>query len=225
MQHRRVDVRDVVRVFHRVESELVGRTVHVAALDSGAGEPDGERVWMVIPSSRRSVELPILDFRCATKPGAASDNGVVHETAPLKIVKKSGERLVDPSTRTCVEFLEVGVRVPLAVVAQIDEGEPHPALSQTSSRQLEVNGRARVALTAGPWRYLRDNAGGELLFDLRVDAHEQTDLSATNPAHQLAYRRFASDAVLSFHAAQVKVLRANTQGQWITGPGCSPAAP
>ena len=41
-------------------------------------------------------------------------------------------------------------------------------------------------------------------------------VTETNPAHQLAYRRFASDAVLSFHSAQVQVLRENTQGQWIT---------
>ena len=37
-----------------------------------------------------------------------------------------------------------------------------------------------------------------------------------NPSHQLAYRRFASDAVIAFHTEQVQVLREHTRDQWIT---------
>jgi beta-galactosidase len=38
----------------------------------------------------------------------------------------------------------------------------------------------------------------------------------TNPAHRLAYRRYSSDRVAHFHAAQVAMIRRHVRNQWVT---------
>ena len=48
VQHRRVDVGDVVPVLDGVETQLVGRAVHDASLDAAAGHPDREAVVVVV---------------------------------------------------------------------------------------------------------------------------------------------------------------------------------
>ena len=41
-------------------------------------------------------------------------------------------------------------------------------------------------------------------------------VTETNPAHQIAYRRFASDQILHFHNACCSAIEEHTQNQWIT---------
>ena len=48
MQHRGVDVGDVMAILDGVKAQFVGDTVLHAALDATAGEPGAEALWMMI---------------------------------------------------------------------------------------------------------------------------------------------------------------------------------
>ncbi|MDZ7869247.1 MAG: beta-galactosidase [Rheinheimera sp.] len=41
-------------------------------------------------------------------------------------------------------------------------------------------------------------------------------VTETNPAHQLAYRRFSSDQVVHFHDEMVRIIRAHAPGRFVT---------
>ena len=41
-------------------------------------------------------------------------------------------------------------------------------------------------------------------------------VTETNPAQQLAYRRYSSDKVIAFHSSMIAVIRKNAPGKWIT---------
>ena len=85
---------------------------------------------MVVAAGRPGDRGPRLQARRAAELGAADDRDLVGQAAPLQVLEQAGDRLVDPGARPGVEVLELGVRVPLAVVAEIDQREPHPALDQ-----------------------------------------------------------------------------------------------
>ena len=50
MQHCCMDVSDVVGFLHRVKTDLIGGAVREAALNSAAGQPAAEALWMMIPA-------------------------------------------------------------------------------------------------------------------------------------------------------------------------------
>ncbi len=41
-------------------------------------------------------------------------------------------------------------------------------------------------------------------------------VTETSPAHRMAWRRYASDAVVRFHAEMVAIIRAHSPGRWVT---------
>jgi beta-galactosidase len=66
-----------------------------------------------------------------------------------------------------------------------------------------------------------NTAWGNVFWSMEYDHFDQIDLPfftvcETNPAHRLAYRRFASDQVVRFHDVMVDTIRKNISGRWIT---------
>ena len=84
-----MNVGHVVRIFFRMKTNFVGRTMRNASLDSAARQPHRKTEWMVIPAgaSLRSGSTPEL--------GGEDHNGFFQQSALLQICKQTGDRLVD----------------------------------------------------------------------------------------------------------------------------------
>jgi beta-galactosidase len=66
-----------------------------------------------------------------------------------------------------------------------------------------------------------NHAWGNVFWSMEYATFEDIELPLfavceTNPAHRLAYRRYSSDRVAHFHAAQVAVIRRHARDQWVT---------
>lgn len=66
-----------------------------------------------------------------------------------------------------------------------------------------------------------NTAWGNVFWSMEYTSFDAIELpfgavTETNPAHQLAFRRFSSDQVIAWHDAMVKVIRTHTPGRWIT---------
>ena len=66
-----------------------------------------------------------------------------------------------------------------------------------------------------------NRAWGNVFWSMEYAAFDDIELpvgavTETSPAHQLAWRRFASDQVVRFHDQMISVLRAHTRDQFIT---------
>ena len=64
-------------------------------------------------------------------------------------------------------------------------------------------------------------AWGNAFWSMEVRSFDELELpvlavTETNPAHRLAWRRFASDEVVRFHDAQVEILRSLSPGRFVT---------
>ncbi len=65
-------------------------------------------------------------------------------------------------------------------------------------------------------------AWGNVFWSMEYDSFDQIDLPfftvcETNPAHRLAFRRFASDQVVRFHDVMIAAIRTHAgEGQWVT---------
>lgn len=64
-------------------------------------------------------------------------------------------------------------------------------------------------------------AWGNVFWSMEYRSFDEIELpvgavTETSPAHRMAYRRFSSDQVVRFHDAQVKILRAQSPGRFIT---------
>lgn len=64
-------------------------------------------------------------------------------------------------------------------------------------------------------------AWGNVFWSMEYTAFDDIELPLfavceSNPAHRLAYRRYSSERVANFHAAQVAVIRGHARGQWVT---------
>jgi len=62
---------------------------------------------------------------------------------------------------------------------------------------------------------------GNVFWSMEYQDFKQIELpmlavTETNPAHQLAYRRFSSDLVISFHNKMVNIIKNNTVDQFVT---------
>jgi beta-galactosidase len=73
-----------------------------------------------------------------------------------------------------------------------------------------------------------NTAWGNVFWSMEYDRFDQIELPfftvcETNPAHRIAYRRFASDQVVRFHDAMVAAIRKNVSNQWITHNFIPPA--
>ncbi len=66
-----------------------------------------------------------------------------------------------------------------------------------------------------------NTAWGNVFWSMEYRSFDEIELpvgavTETNPSHRLAYRRFSSDQVVRFHDAQVKILRAQSPGRFVT---------
>jgi beta-galactosidase len=67
-----------------------------------------------------------------------------------------------------------------------------------------------------------NDAWGNVFWSMEYDSFDQIDLPfftvcETNPAHRLAFRRFASDQVVRFHDVMIAAIRAHAgKEQWVT---------
>src|SRR5262245_56074934 len=130
VEERGVNVGDVVRVLDGVEAQLVGRAVDRAATDPRPGEPDGERVGMMVAAGRDGDGVARLQARRAAELGTADDRDIVGQPAPLQVPEQPGDRPVDPGAGAGVQLPELSMRVPLAVIAEVHQDEPDTALDQ-----------------------------------------------------------------------------------------------
>lgn len=66
-----------------------------------------------------------------------------------------------------------------------------------------------------------NSAWGNVFWSMEYQDFAQIDLpilavTETNPAHQLAYRRFSSDQVVKFHDAMIDIIRAHSPNRFVT---------
>lgn len=64
-------------------------------------------------------------------------------------------------------------------------------------------------------------AWGTVFWSMEYNSFDEIELpvgavTETNPAHQLAYRRYSSDQVIAFHNEMVAIIRRFAPGKWIT---------
>src|SRR5215831_11300454 len=102
--------------------------MHDAALQSGAGEPDGEPVRVMVAAVLAPGAL-LQPWR-ATELRAEDHDDVIEQAAPLQVLQQSRNRLINGGTLPRVVFAQFLVRVPGAVRGRVDLHEAHPALDQ-----------------------------------------------------------------------------------------------
>lgn len=66
-----------------------------------------------------------------------------------------------------------------------------------------------------------NTAWGNVFWSMDYPSFDSIDIpyfavTETNPSHQLAYRRFSSDQVVSFHDAMVAIIRKHAPNRWVT---------
>src|SRR5262249_61086932 len=123
VQHRRVDVGDVVPVLDRVEADLVGRPVDNARLDPAAGQPGAKTLGVVI------APVVLGPWRAAEL-GAPHDDRFVQQAPLFEILDQAADRLVHLGRKGAVVLPDAGMRVPgpAAAAAVKDLHEANAAL-------------------------------------------------------------------------------------------------
>ena len=86
VEDRGVEVGDVAAVGDGVVAEVVGRAVGLAALDSAAGEPDGEAVGVVVAA------VLALGAGGPAELAAPDDQRLVEQAALLQVGQQTGDR-------------------------------------------------------------------------------------------------------------------------------------
>lgn len=91
-----------------------------------------------------------------------------------------------------------------------------------------MSGSANALMAFRQWCMYRygtidalNTAWGNVFWSMEYASFDAIELpfgtvTETNPAHQLAFRRFSSDQVIAWHDAMVKTIRAHAPGKWIT---------
>src|SRR5437868_6597137 len=111
MKNRGVQVVDGDAVFGGAVADFVGGAVLGAALDAGAGEPDGEGVRVVVAAGAAA-----LDQGEPAEFAAPDDQRFVQQAAAFQVREQSGDRHVGLAGETGVVGLDVHVAVPASFV-------------------------------------------------------------------------------------------------------------
>src|SRR4051812_27436076 len=106
MQHRCMQIGDVMAMFRSVKTDLVSRAMHDTALDATAGQPDRESVRMMVPT------VASLRAGRAAEFGPPHDERLVEHAADFQVSNQGRDRLIDLATQLAVARLESAVRVP-----------------------------------------------------------------------------------------------------------------
>ena len=115
MQHRRLQVVHVHRLFHGLEPELVGRAVHRAAANAATGHPDREPVVIVVtarglthPGARRRK----FDRGCPAELAPPEHERAVEHSATDEVVEERADRPITLAGQPAVVGLDLLVAVP-----------------------------------------------------------------------------------------------------------------
>ncbi len=94
IQHRRVDVGDVVWIFDGVKAKLIGHAVSHAALDAAACQPTGEALRVMVTAGWCRF-VARLSTRCAAEFGSENYERRIEKAALFEILQQPRNRLVD----------------------------------------------------------------------------------------------------------------------------------
>ena len=105
-----VDVGDVVWVFNGVKAQFVGCAMNYAGLYAAPGKPAGEALRMMVATralrAGRAAELSAKHHQC-----------ILQHSAPLEILQKTRDRLVDLRCFDVIILFNVAMRIPRARAA------------------------------------------------------------------------------------------------------------
>ena len=178
VQQRGVQVMDVDLILLRPETELVGRSVDVAALCAAAGQPHGEAVRIVVATVLAGIrtEGAQLHNRRAPELAAPDHEGVVQHTALLEVGEQSGDRLIALPRQLAVVRLDLGMGIPRLPCPVPDLDEPNALLEQ-SARDQHLPPVQRVAVQfAGGRGFLAD------IEDIRrLHLHAESEFEGLRP--------------------------------------------
>ncbi len=97
VQDRGVKIMNIDHIFDGLMAELIGGAEAEAMLDTGAGEPGGETLGIMI-----STRGPLLKRRHAAKLGRPHHQGVFKQSACLEIFQERGRRLIENRTMVVI---------------------------------------------------------------------------------------------------------------------------
>ena len=139
VKDRGMDVGDVMRIFHSMESEFIGCTMHDPASDSAPREPRAKAVRMVISSIS-------LGTRRTTEFGTPHDEGFVEHTAALEIFQQAGNRFVHLRGQLGMVLNDAGMSVPGSSPSSAMKtlGQTALLVRQAGARQDRAGRRGRV---------------------------------------------------------------------------------
>src|SRR5262245_18766905 len=104
-----------------------------AALDAGAVEPNRESVRVVVAAGWHLVGIARLEAGGPAELRGADDQRVLVLARSLEVADQAGHRLVNAGGRFRVVLLQFVVRVPFAVIAEVDQREADAVLRQLAS--------------------------------------------------------------------------------------------
>src|SRR5579871_3276806 len=105
MQDRGMEIMDADALLHGAKAKLIGGADGLAALDSAAGQPHGEPIWIVIAS------LSALRHRRAAKLATPYHQRRIEQAALLEIGEKRRDGTIHVSAHLFVIAVDVVVRV------------------------------------------------------------------------------------------------------------------
>ena len=111
-------------------ADFVGCAVAGAALDSAAGYPNAEAVWVVVAAFAFFAHGHAAEF------AAPDDQRAVEQAALLEVGQQAGDRHVGFLAAGSVVFGEAAVGVPFVVAVNLHE--PHAALDHAAGEQALV---------------------------------------------------------------------------------------
>src|SRR5262249_42277006 len=125
-------------------ADFIGGADALAALDSRAGHEDGHRAWVVIAADAALRDRHAAEF------AVPHDRRLIEQAAAVQIRDQTGNRLVEFVSVQRVVGLDVGVRVPSVLDADVSAADEldvaDAALDHSASQQalLAVGGRYRI---------------------------------------------------------------------------------
>ena len=151
VQHGRMQIEYMDRIFGNVVAIVVGFSVRDSRLDTPTSHPDREAAWMVISAIviPRQVALAVDGAAKLTTP---DDQGVVEQPPGLEIRDKRGRCLVGVSALGDNRFRQILVMIPAAVE---ELNEPDTAFGKPSGQQTIGGERApRACVRAVQIKYV-----------------------------------------------------------------------
>src|SRR5262249_21770632 len=132
VEHSRVQVMDMHRIFYSPKPELVSGAVNVAAFDSRAGQPNSESIMIMITALTfaRSARRRNLHGWCATEFSAAKHQRVLKQAALFEIGEQRRNALIDFTCELAVVVLNQFMAIPGLHVAVIALDYANTALQQ-----------------------------------------------------------------------------------------------